>query len=236
MGLIAKWHRAKVSRFQVSRFQVSRFQDLRITNAAFPLAGVNWREVGLAYLTFLGSASAGIRHILKAQRHSTWQQWVDRRLARQAAHLAGRTLQIDLTELQQLPADSLGGAYARHMITLGLDPEAFLFPEDNWLDQRTAVGHDLFHIIAGFDAHPLGEFGVAAFTLVQYRDLLNVFVLSFVPLSLTHPLWTIPLLRNLWRGFRMGLAAKPVIAYPVEDNWAKPLARVRQELGIGAYF
>jgi hypothetical protein len=226
MGLFAKWRHANVS----------RSHDLCAHPAFFPLAGINWRELGLAYLTFLGSASVGIRHILKAQRHSTWQRWVNRRLARQAAHLAGRTLEIDLTELRQLPADSLGGAYARHMLNLGLDPAAFLFPEDNWLDQRTAVGHDLFHIIAGFDAQPLGEFGVAAFTLVQYRDLLNVFVLSFVPLSLTNPLWTIPLLHNLWRGFRMGLAAKPVVAYPIEDNWSKPLALVRQELGIGNYF
>jgi hypothetical protein len=230
LGLIAKKHRANVARRRVRRPAASSL--LR----SFPLAGINWREVGLAYLTFLGSASVGIRHILQAQRHSTWQRWVNRRLARQAAHLSGRTLQIDLAELQQLPADSLGGAYARHMLSLGLDPKAFLFPEDDWLGQRTAVGHDLFHIIAGFNAHPLGEFGVAAFTLVQYRDVLNVFVLSFVPLSLTNPLWTIPLLRNIWRGFWMGWAAKPVVAYPVEDNWAKPLALVRLELGIGSYF
>jgi ubiquinone biosynthesis protein Coq4 len=202
----------------------------------WPLTGINWWEVGLAYKTFLGSASVGIRHILQAQRHSVWQQWVNRRLARQAAHLTGRTITVDFVQLQQLPADTLGGAYARHMLSLGLDPNAFLFPEDDWLDQRTAIGHDIFHIIAGFDAAPLGEFGVAAFTLVQYRDLLNVFVLSFVPLSLTNPLWTLPLLRNLVRGFRMGYASKPVIAYAVEDNWAKPLHQVRQELGIASYF
>jgi ubiquinone biosynthesis protein Coq4 len=212
-------------------------QRLRTRNTcSWPLAGVNWREVGLAYKTFLGSASAGIRHILQAQRHSQWQRWVNRRLARQATHLTGRTITIDLDQLLQLPADTLGGAYARHMLSLGLDPNAFLFPEDDWLDQRTAIGHDIFHIIAGFDAKPLGEFGVAAFTLVQYYDMLNVFVLSFVPLSLTNPIWTLPLLRNLVRGFRMGLASKPVVAYPVEDNWAKPLSLVRQELGIADYF
>jgi ubiquinone biosynthesis protein Coq4 len=212
-------------------------QSLRLRQASrWPLTGVNWREVGLAYMTFLGSASVGIRHILQAQRHSVWQRWVNRRLARQAVHLTGRTLTIDFEQLQQLPAHTLGGAYARHMLSLGLDPNAFLFPEDDWLDQRTAIGHDIFHIIAGFDAKPLGEFGVAAFTLVQYRDMLNVFVLSFMPLSLTNPIWTWPLLCNLVRGLRMGLASKPVVAYAVEDNWAKPLHLVRQELGIGHYF
>ena len=201
-----------------------------------PLVGVNWREVALAYRTFLGNPGIGIRHILQAQRKSQWQRWVNARLARQAAHLSGRTIAIDLTELLQLPEDSLGGAYARHMTRLGLDPNAFSFPEDDWIEQRISVGHDIFHIIAGYDASPVGEFGVAAFTLVQYRDILNVFVLSFVPLSLTNPLWTIPLLRAIVRGLRMGQASKPVVAYPVEDHWDKPLSLVRRELGIAAYF
>jgi ubiquinone biosynthesis protein Coq4 len=200
------------------------------------LTGINWHEFRLAYKTFLGDAGIGIRHILRAQRQSVWQRWVNRRLARQAAHLTGRTITIDLAKLSQLPPDTLGGTYARHMIRLGLDPNAFILPEDDWLDQRTAIGHDIFHVIAGYDASPVGEFGVAAFTLVQYRDLLNVFVLSFVPISLTNPLWTWPLLRALVRGFRMGRTSQPVVAYAVEDNWAKPLRAVREELGIADYF
>ncbi len=200
------------------------------------LAGINWREVRLAYRTFLRNPGVGIRHILQAQRQSNWQRWVYARLAVQAAHLEGRTIAIDLNELVKLPADTLGGAYARHMMGLGLDPNAFSFEDDDWLEQRTSVGHDIFHIIAGYDASPIGEFGVAAFTLVQYRDLLNVFVLSFVPLSLTNPLWTFPLLRAIVRGFRMGKTSQPVVAYAVENNWDKPLSRVRYELGIAGYF
>jgi ubiquinone biosynthesis protein Coq4 len=150
--------------------------------------------------------------------------------------LTGRTITIDLAQLAQLPPDTLGGTYARHMIGLGLDRAAFLTPDNDWLEQRMAIGHDIFHVIAGYDASPVGEFGVAAFTLVQYRDLLNVFVLSFVPISLTNPLWTWPLLRALVRGLRMGRTSQPVVAYAVEDNWAKPLRIVREELGIADYF
>ncbi|NJM49166.1 MAG: hypothetical protein HC860_25820 [Alkalinema sp. RU_4_3] len=73
----------------------------------WPLTGINWREVALAYKTFLGSASTGIHHILRAQRRSVWQQWVNRRLARQADHLRGRTIAIDLDQLIQLPPDTL---------------------------------------------------------------------------------------------------------------------------------
>jgi hypothetical protein len=202
----------------------------------WPLTGINWQEVRLAYKVFLRDPGAGILHILRAQRHSVWQSWVTRRLAGQAEDLTGRTIAIDLAELTQLPPDTLGGTYARHMISLGLNPEAFVTPEDNWIEQRTAIGHDIFHVIAGYDASPVGEFAVAAFTLAQYWDLLNVFVLSFVPLSLTNPLWTLPLLGALVRGFRMGLTSGPVVAYAVEDNWEKPLRLVRQELGIADYF
>jgi ubiquinone biosynthesis protein Coq4 len=216
--------------------ELTTYRTRRHRTSRSPLAGVNWREMRLAYQTFLGSASIGIRHILQAQRHSNWQRWVNRRLAKQAAHLAGRTIAIDLAQLSHLPPETLGGAYARHMIGLGLDPKAFLFPDDDWLEQRNAIGHDIFHIIAGYDASPIGEFAVAAFTLVQYRDMLNVFVLSFVPISLTNPLWTIPLLRAIVRGFHMGQTSQPVVAYPVEDNWDKPLSLVRQELGLAGYF
>jgi Coenzyme Q (ubiquinone) biosynthesis protein Coq4 len=234
MRLCTKLHMHKVDKLPMEVAMTGLTKAQRTHQ--WPLTGINWREVALAYRTFLGSASTGIHHILRAQRRSVWQQWVNRRLARQAAHLTGRTIAIDLAQLAQLPPDSLGGTYARHMIGLGLDPKAFVTAEDDWLDQRAAIGHDIFHVIAGYDASPVGEFGVAAFTLVQYGDLLNVFVLSFVPISLTNPLWTWPLLRALVRGFRMGRSSKPVVAYPVEDNWAKPLWIVRQELGIANYF
>ncbi|HSM82633.1 MAG TPA: Coq4 family protein [Nodosilinea sp.] len=205
---------------------------------AFPLAGLNWAELGAAYRTFLHDPATGILHILAAGRHSQWQRWVERRLKRQASHLAYRPISVDLDALVQLPPDTLGGAYARHMRHYGFDPEVFMTEAANseWLRQRTAISHDIYHIYTGFDASPKGEFGVAAYTLVQYRDLLNVFVLSFVPLSLTNPLWTVPLLRALWRGWRMGVRGRAAIAYPPELNWEKPLAIVRQELGLGEFF
>jgi len=85
---------------------------------------------------------------------------------------------------------SLAGLADNTTTAQGFDPETFITDEttEYWLRQRTAISHDIYHIYTGFDASPIGEFGVAAYTLVQYRDLLNVFVLSFAPLSLTNPL------------------------------------------------
>lgn len=211
---------------------------LRSPFACTPLAGINWREFRQAYRVFLGNPEAGIQHILEAARASQWEAWVRQRLLKRCTHLTGQTISVDLPQLAQLPPETLGGSYARHMISLGLDPETFTDdsnPED-WLDQRMAIGHDLYHIVTGFDASPLGEFGVAAFTLIQYWDLLNVFVLSFVPISLTNPQWTLPLLRQLWTGLRMGKKCKPIIGYAFELNWQTPLSQVRQDLGLGPIF
>jgi len=223
----------------VSKIQrVSKSQSKPCMRLESPLAGINWAEMRAAYQSFLMDPAMGIRHILAAGSHSRWQAWVERRLAKQASHLAYRTIPVDLTALVELPADTLGGAYARHMLQQGFDPDTFMTEDTtkHWLRQRMAVSHDIYHIMTGFDASPIGEFGVAAFTLTQYWDLLNGFVLSFVPLSLTNPLWTVPLLRAMWRGFRMGLEGKPAIAYPVEANWETPLAIVRRDLGLSKFF
>jgi ubiquinone biosynthesis protein Coq4 len=199
-----------------------------------PLAGINWVELRKAYSVFIDNPSQGILHIIAAARHSTWQRWVVNRLAKQASHLQNIDLQIDIQELLQLPEDTLGGAYARHIISQGFDPEAFVAPEDvHWVDRRASLSHDVYHIIAGFDGSPVGEFGLAAFALMQYRDLLNVFVLSHVPyFMMGYPRLIGKLIKALFKGFRIGLQSKSVFAYPFEQNWHKSVLQIRQELGI----
>ena len=206
--------------------------------SSFPLVGVNWSECLSAYRTFLAQPAEGINHINAAQRYSNWDAWVRKRLEKEAEHLRGKRLQINISELAKLPADTLGGSYARHMLAAGFDPNVFndVFEDEDWLDQRATVSHDIYHVVTGFDASPLGEYGLAAFAIVQYRDMLNTFILSFAPLSLLRPNWTFPLLRNLWRGFKIGRQCKPIIGYAFEQNWEKPLSQVRQELGIGSLY
>lgn len=202
----------------------------------FVHTGINWSEFRKAYSIFRDDPGQGIRHIIAAGRGSHWQNWVKARLARQAAHLENVEISINLAELAKLPEPTLGGAYARHIISQGFDPEAFMNPEDareDWVDRRAAIGHDVHHVITGFGASPVGEFGLAAFTLVQYRNLLNVFVLSFLPLTIISNFRLAPqLIAATFKGFIMGFACKPIFAYPFEDNWHKPIAEVRKELGI----
>lgn len=105
--------------------------------------------------------------------------------------------------------------------------------QDDPFDHRLAVAHDVQHILTGFDSSPIGEYGLAAFMLVQYRDLLNVFVLSWVPWSIIgSPRSLLKLLAALFRGFITGWRSRPLVAYAFEDNWHKPLQEVRRELRI----
>jgi ubiquinone biosynthesis protein Coq4 len=197
--------------------------------------GINWRKVWQAYRVFMPNPAQGILHILAAGEYSRWQKWVVRRLSRQAAPIQDWDVTINLDELNKLPPDTLGGAYARHMMQQGFDPDTFINGDPNVLpfDRRLAIAHDVQHIIAGFDSSPIGEFGLAAFTLVQYWDMLNVFVLSWVPWFMMGNWRSIPqLFIALYRGFTIGWRSRPLVAYPFEIYWDKPILEVRQELRI----
>jgi ubiquinone biosynthesis protein Coq4 len=196
--------------------------------------GMNWRELGKAYQVFMTNPAKGIRHILAAGRHSYWQKLVMARLHRQAKFIVDREVIVDLDALSQLPADTLGGAYARHMFAQGFTTDSFADnDQDTVFEKRLGIAHDVHHIMTGFDSSPIGEFGLAAFMLVQYRDLLNVFVLSWVPWSmLGNVRWIPKLTAALWRGFVGGWCSRSLAAYPFEDNWHKSILEVRRELGI----
>ena len=224
----------------LSSNQVNRcgygWMTLNRLSAVNPLTGINWLALKRAYQTFLKNPSQGILYILAAGEHSNWENWVLARLRRQAVGLEQATIHIDIAQLSQLPADTLGGAYARHIIQQGFNPEAFVRDDrtQSCFDYRLAISHDVYHVITGFDGSPIGEFGLAAFVLVQYRDLLNSFVLSFFPGYLLSNLSKAPqFLRALVKGFTMGMHCQPIVAYPFENHWDQPLEEVQQSLGLG---
>ncbi|MDX2212861.1 MAG: Coq4 family protein [Oculatellaceae cyanobacterium bins.114] len=195
---------------------------------------MNWSELRQAYRVFLENPSQGILHIIAAGQQSHWQRWVTARLAQQATPLAHTMIDINLDYLSQLPEDSLGGAYAKHLLSQGFDPAAFVTSNQyDWVEQRLALSHDVHHVMTGFNSTPVGEFGLAAFVLLQYRDLLNVFVLSHLPWFMVGHIMLAPqAIASVIRGIRQGLVCKPIFAYPFEANWHKPLIEVRQELGL----
>ncbi len=201
-------------------------------------SGINWRELWQAYRVFMPDPAQGILHILEAERYSRWQKLVMARLSKQAIAIRDWVVVVDLAELLELPADTLGGAYARHMLAQGFTPDTFINQEldKDPFEHRLAIAHDVHHIMTGFDSSPLGEFGLAAFMFVQYWDMLDFFVLSWVPWFALGNWKLLPqLVANLARGFSQGWQARALVAYPYERNWNKSVLEVRRELRIKYY-
>ncbi|NJR67442.1 MAG: hypothetical protein HC771_01355 [Synechococcales cyanobacterium CRU_2_2] len=99
---------------------------------------------------------------------------------------------------------------------------------------RYTLTHDLFHVLLGFDTSYGGEAGVAAFTIAQgYSGILSAMrpVMTWL-YPLIFPAQAQQIRANMGLGAAIGQQAACVLAYPFEQNWARPIAEVRAELGL----
>jgi len=145
----------------------------------------------------------------------------------------------DLDELRRLPEGSLGRCYAAFLDAQGIEPlrisegtkERF---RDNPYPIRFIVTHDLHHLLTGFDTGLAGEVGVGGFNLGQGSAnfpwaMFRVAVAFYCVISPSNA-------RALWHNLRLGRTlgrnAELVMAYPLEDDFGRPLAEVREKLGI----
>ncbi|NKB17404.1 MAG: hypothetical protein HC770_03760 [Pseudanabaena sp. CRU_2_10] len=99
---------------------------------------------------------------------------------------------------------------------------------------RMRQTHDIWHIVAGFTADVIGELGLKAFELAQTHRTMAAVLLAGGLLS---TLFKSPenldrLLDRIAVGYRMGTKTKPFLAQKWEDDWRKPLAAWRDELGV----
>jgi ubiquinone biosynthesis protein Coq4 len=145
----------------------------------------------------------------------------------------------DLRVLRELPAGTLGREYARFLDANGIEPlvisEALKerFRESPFA-LRYATTHDLHHVLAGFDTGLAGEAGVVGFNVGQ-GSLPGGKAMLWGPRllwSLLSPTQARRIWHNLSVGRELGGRAKLVIAQPLEDWFAEPLAGVRERLGI----
>jgi ubiquinone biosynthesis protein COQ4 len=144
----------------------------------------------------------------------------------------------NLDQLQQCPSDSLGFAYAKYITDAGFDPNFYraLPIEDDisYVFMRLRQTHDIWHLVAGFKTDVPGELGLKAFELAQTHRTMAAILLAGGLLStlLKAPEQLDVLLENIAMGYRLGAQAKPFLAQKWEQNWEKPLAQWRTELGI----
>jgi len=140
----------------------------------------------------------------------------------------------DLQFLSSLPKDSLGYAFATHMLSNNLKPD-FYTPVDvtsryRWSELRSRQLHDLFHVLTGFDISLPGELGLQAFMLGQLTSPLSAGIIGggllnaafFKPWELT------AIMEAVSRGYEMGRNAELLIGFRYEEMWDRSLFQIRE--------
>ncbi len=142
---------------------------------------------------------------------------------------------VDYEALGRLPADTLGGAFARHLSDRGLSTDIFKAPPGvpapiAYMAQRLRQCHDIWHVLAGYDTTVDDELALLAFSYGQ-SQMPGPAVLAVVGALRFTPKFpkAIP---KVWEGFQRGKAARSLITVRWEDMWATPLAEVRERYGI----
>ncbi len=179
----------------------------------------------------------------------------ERALARLLAHPEGRrvfadrpvllTMLGDRPTLEAMPEGSVGRAYLDHLDRHGLDPGKLvelerdhrnhrdLNPDLRWVGERSALQHDLWHVLSGYGADELGEGALLAFSLAQSGGRANWLLAIGTNVRLSFacgPRW----LLYAFRAWRRGKRAACLTALPYEDLLELPLADVRAAVGLNA--
>lgn len=145
----------------------------------------------------------------------------------------------DLNALLAYPQDSLGYQFASHLMANHFDPEFYrkrpVTDDMSYIMLRRSQTHDIHHVVTGFGTDPSGELGLQAFQLAQMRSPLAIAILTSGIINAfadscvlnTH-------MEQIFRGWQMGLKAKPLIAQKWEEHWEMPLLQWRSQLGLEA--
>jgi ubiquinone biosynthesis protein COQ4 len=179
---------------------------------------------------------------------------MERGLARMLSHPEGRRLFLERPRLLErlcdrdalacLPEGSLGRAYLAHIERWGLDPAKLvglgrdyageIRTDDEatrWFADRSELSHDLWHVLTGYGADPLGETALLWFSFGAAGGRGTALLMLGAGLRTWReagPGWPLRLLRAWRRGRRAGCLG----ALPYERLLAEPLEAVRRLAGI----
>lgn len=157
----------------------------------------------------------------------------------QLSDVAGYHPPIDLKVLVNLPSQSFGYVYARHMLDhqlqpFNISPGLSSVALRNTFALRYAVTHDMFHVLLGFDTSYAGEIGVLAFAVAQAYSPQQTLGLRLA--NTIYP-WLAPEQRvqiaaAQQRGFELGQTAKMLLGIRLEEYWSLPIADLRSMLNL----
>lgn len=147
---------------------------------------------------------------------------------------------VDVDRLRRLGADTLGGAYVRHLEGHGLElyttptsAEFIADPDVRYLMQRFRQTHDIWHVLVGLGIAGHEEVLLHAFAFGQLRlpNSAMIVVLGGLKHLVLERRW-LALRRGLRQAYESGRRAAPLLAVRWEVLWERPLAELRRTLAI----
>ncbi|MUG91212.1 hypothetical protein F7734_01335 [Scytonema sp. UIC 10036] len=144
---------------------------------------------------------------------------------------------VNLQKLYCLPNNTLGYAYANHMLKNNLEPlSAGQVESDNqFLGAHLKETHDIWHIITGCDTNIIGEIQLEAFYVAQLyftRFWLALLAKNLVKASIYDIEVSTNYVDAIAKGWLMGKQAKPLFGIEWNLLWEKPLEDIRTSFNI----
>lgn len=144
---------------------------------------------------------------------------------------------VDLQKLYRLPTNTLGYAYANHMLTNDLKPLHTEQVENDYqfLAAHITETHDIWHIITGCEPNILGEIKLEAFYVAQLhftRFWLALLAKNLVKAAISDIEVSTQYMDAITEGWLMGKQAKPLFGIEWNLLWEKPLDFVRTSFNI----
>lgn len=142
-----------------------------------------------------------------------------------------------MEDLAHYPAGTLGHAYYVMMTREGFEvisPPIPQISEMNYIRLRSLQTHDYWHVVAGYGTDSPAEAALQAFYLGQSHKPFGAVLIAagLMHAALFRPEWITPMMEGMAEGYERGKAAKPIFGIKWEQHWDRPLAELREELGI----
>jgi ubiquinone biosynthesis protein Coq4 len=163
-----------------------------------------------------------------------------------AAVTQGYPRRFNLEALARCPAGSLGAEFHALIVDNGFDLEVLdraalgldkLPPPLDYLNARILQCHDLWHIAGGYRTTALHEVAISAFQLAQFGHHYSSMFLGMVltRIAFERPEGGAIMLPTILSAWAHGRRTPPLLGVKWETIWERPLADVRQYLGVVPY-
>ncbi len=145
--------------------------------------------------------------------------------------------EIDLEQLYNLPENTLGHAYASHLLNNQLKLLAIRDIEDDhsYLIAHITQSHDIWHVLTGADTSVAGEIQVQAFSVAQLiysRFWLALLAKNIIKTAMIDLEECDRHMDALTQGWAMGKQAKPLFGIRWNQYWEYPLLEIRKKFNL----